>query len=292
MNKAIKETAMKVLFGLILLAGLSVPAYSGEKPKGVVCENGVCKIATKELGKPSEKKDSLLSVLNSEKAVIVFYEENSLTKKYVSDFNSLMSNYPGIKILNVKDFGSKRELSKLNLPKSFPVNVFYKNGKEVGRFVGMGNMQEIESRLANHFKVKNLKISGKTGGTFKNNYTNLKEIVNNDFSYIENADKAVADFYADWCAPCKTYAPIFEEVLEKYPDVKCARVNIEKNKEIFKKYGGKSIPLTIFYKKGKVIDKFAGYDAGQKETKLEAKIKEHYRSTSYVDKFLRYFRKK
>ena len=61
MNKAIKETAMKVLFGLILLAGLSVPAYSGEKPKGVVCENGVCKIATKELGKPSEKKDSLFA---------------------------------------------------------------------------------------------------------------------------------------------------------------------------------------------------------------------------------------
>ena len=59
--------------------------------------------------------------------------------------------------------------------------------------------------------------------------------------------KVVADFYADWCGPCKKLEPAFEKLKQEYKDVKFIKVNIEDQKAIADQFGVMSIPCLIFF---------------------------------------------
>ena len=60
----------------------------------------------------------------------------------------------------------------------------------------------------------------------------------------------ILKFYADWCGPCQTYAPIFESVT-KGANVEVVNVDIDKDKEgLAAEYKVRSVPTTIFLKEG------------------------------------------
>lgn len=65
------------------------------------------------------------------------------------------------------------------------------------------------------------------------------------------------DFYADWCGPCKTFGPIFEDFSQDITDVKCVKVNVDES-TISRKYKVMSIPTVILFKHGEVCDRFIG----------------------------------
>lgn len=67
----------------------------------------------------------------------------------------------------------------------------------------------------------------------------------------------VIDFYADWCGPCKSFGPIFEEFSNEVSDVKCVKVNVDES-TISRKYKVMSIPTVILFKDGEVCDRFVG----------------------------------
>lgn len=57
----------------------------------------------------------------------------------------------------------------------------------------------------------------------------------------------VIDFYADWCRPCKTIAPILEELAQEYSGkVNFYRVNIDNEAELAQAFNITSIPVVIF----------------------------------------------
>ena len=56
----------------------------------------------------------------------------------------------------------------------------------------------------------------------------------------------VLKFYADWCGPCKAYAPTFEAFKEAHPEIDCESIDIDKNQELAQKHGIKNIPATLF----------------------------------------------
>jgi thioredoxin len=62
----------------------------------------------------------------------------------------------------------------------------------------------------------------------------------------------VLDFWAEWCGPCKMFAPIFEKVSEKYPDVVFGKVNTEEEQELAGSFNIRSIP-TLMVVRDKVI---------------------------------------
>jgi len=74
---------------------------------------------------------------------------------------------------------------------------------------------------------------------------NFEEVVNNN-------DVVVIDFWASWCGPCKTFAPIFEAASEKYPGVVFAKVNTEEQMELAGHFDIRSIP-TLMVVREKVI---------------------------------------
>ncbi len=55
------------------------------------------------------------------------------------------------------------------------------------------------------------------------------------------------DFYADWCGPCKTIAPILEELSEEYGDkLNIYKVDTEAEQELSAAFGIRSIPSMLF----------------------------------------------
>jgi thioredoxin 1 len=56
----------------------------------------------------------------------------------------------------------------------------------------------------------------------------------------------VIKFYADWCGPCKTYAPVFDKVVTEL-NVEHENINVDKDTTgLAAKYKVRSIPLTVF----------------------------------------------
>ena len=68
---------------------------------------------------------------------------------------------------------------------------------------------------------------------------------------FEGEKPAVLDFYADWCGPCKTLAPIFEDLSEEYKDkIDFYKLDTEKEQEIAAMFQIRSIPTIMFLKPG------------------------------------------
>ncbi|TFF98125.1 MAG: thioredoxin [Promethearchaeota archaeon] len=75
--------------------------------------------------------------------------------------------------------------------------------------------------------------------------------------YPENV--VVIDFWAEWCAPCKSFAPVFKRLQQEYSnEVIFSKVDVDENREIARRFGITGIPTTLFIKNGKVIHKKVG----------------------------------
>lgn len=68
----------------------------------------------------------------------------------------------------------------------------------------------------------------------------------------------VADFWAEWCGPCKRYGPIFEEFAEGNKSAKFVKINVEEAPEVAAEFGVQSIPTTIFFKDGEPVGREVG----------------------------------
>ncbi len=76
---------------------------------------------------------------------------------------------------------------------------------------------------------------------------------------ISSSDLVIADFWAEWCAPCLRVAPVLEEMAQEYGGkVKIAKINVDKDPGLAAKYGIRSIPTLLFFQGGKVADSVIG----------------------------------
>lgn len=74
---------------------------------------------------------------------------------------------------------------------------------------------------------------------------------------VEN-DIVIIDFWAEWCGPCKSFAPTYEEVSEKHPDVVFAKVNTEEQQAIAAHFQIRSIPTLMIFREQIVLFSEAG----------------------------------
>jgi thioredoxin 1 len=90
---------------------------------------------------------------------------------------------------------------------------------------------------------------------------NLLTIDDNNFeSEIASGGVAMLDFYATWCGPCKTIAPVVEQLSDEFADkgVKVGKVDIDQAPQLAVKFGIQGVPTLLFFKDGEVVDKLSG----------------------------------
>lgn len=104
------------------------------------------------------------------------------------------------------------------------------------------------------------KIAQLTTADFKNTVTSATTPV-------------LVDFWAPWCGPCKSIAPILDELSSELDGkLKIAKVNIDDHGEIASEYGIRAIPTMLLFKDGKVAEQLVGM---MPKAAIKAKLAAH-----------------
>ena len=76
---------------------------------------------------------------------------------------------------------------------------------------------------------------------------------------VADSKPTVIDFWAEWCGPCRTIAPIVEELAEEYADrVNIGKCDVDSADDVVATYRVRNIPTLVFIKDGNVVGKHVG----------------------------------
>ncbi|WP_430400478.1 thioredoxin [Flavobacterium sp.] len=98
--------------------------------------------------------------------------------------------------------------------------------------------------------------------------------MNPKFNEIINKEQlTLVDFYADWCGPCKSLAPILQEVkLVLKDDVKIIKINVDQHQDLASEFMVRGVPTMLLFKKGQLLWRQSGVMSRNDLVKI---IREH-----------------
>lgn len=80
-----------------------------------------------------------------------------------------------------------------------------------------------------------------------------------DAEVLKSSVPVVADFWAEWCGPCKMLAPLLDEIAtEQAGAIKVVKINVDHEASLASQFGIQSIPTLIFFKGGSAVGKHIG----------------------------------
>lgn len=88
----------------------------------------------------------------------------------------------------------------------------------------------------------------------------VKQIGTDNFEaeVLQAEQPVVVDFWASWCGPCQMVGPLIEQLSEEMPEVKFAKVNVDDELELARKYRVESIPTLLVFDAGKEVKRQVG----------------------------------
>ena len=86
----------------------------------------------------------------------------------------------------------------------------------------------------------------------------MKVVNGTEFKEIIRDGVTVADFYADWCGPCKMLGPVLETLSQELTDVTFIKVNVDDEMDLAQEYGIMSIPAVFLFKNGEAVAQSIG----------------------------------
>ena len=92
---------------------------------------------------------------------------------------------------------------------------------------------------------------------------NIVKLTDANFQTVIGEKKIVIiDSWAEWCAPCKAIAPLFEQLAGKYGDkITFAKLNTDENLGTMRALRIMNIPTFVVFKDGEIVKKWSGADA-------------------------------
>jgi len=70
---------------------------------------------------------------------------------------------------------------------------------------------------------------------------------------IKGNDFVIVDFWAPWCGPCRSFAPVYDKVSDDFGDIVFAKVNTENEQEIAAHFQIRSIPTLMIFREQIII---------------------------------------
>ncbi|TDE26381.1 thioredoxin [Actinomadura sp. 6K520] len=75
-----------------------------------------------------------------------------------------------------------------------------------------------------------------------------------NFDKVAQGDGIVmVDFWADWCGPCKRFAPVYERSADKHDDIVFAKVDTDAEPDLAQRFGIRSIPTLMAIRDGMIV---------------------------------------
>ena len=77
-------------------------------------------------------------------------------------------------------------------------------------------------------------------------------------STVLNNDIVIVDFWAPWCGPCRSFAPVYEHVAAMHRDIVFAKVNSEQEPALAAQFSIRSIPTLMVFREQIILYSQAG----------------------------------
>ena len=90
---------------------------------------------------------------------------------------------------------------------------------------------------------------------------NILEVTDSNFQteVLDSKTPVLIDFWAAWCAPCRTIAPHVEALANEYTGkLRVGKLDIDSNQGVPQQYDIRSIPTLLIFKEGKVVGQLVG----------------------------------
>jgi len=104
---------------------------------------------------------------------------------------------------------------------------------------------------------------------------NIVHLTDDNFQDIISGNQTViVDSWAEWCAPCKAIAPLYEQLAGKYSEkITFAKLNTDENIGTMRAIKIMNIPTFVVFKNGNIIKKWSGADAKRLTSTVEELVK-------------------
>lgn len=194
-----------------------------------------------------------------------------------AEFNRLIKSKPGI-LLDVRTLGEYQnghieEAGQLNyyalnfkqkltsLPKNQPIYVYCNTGyrsERAARLLSEQGYTEIYNLEHGIMEWNLMELPVVVDPNARPDQENL--YTPTDFSKLITTESLVMiDFYAPWCAPCRSMMPMIDSLMVAYhPDIRIVKINVDASKNLAKELKLNSVPHFKFYRNGKEMKSLSG----------------------------------
>ena len=84
-------------------------------------------------------------------------------------------------------------------------------------------------------------------------------LTSENFDEVAGSGRVLVDFWADWCGPCKMLGPIIDNLAVEFEGrVKVAKVNVDSEKELARRFKVMSIPTVVIFNDGVEVKRIVG----------------------------------
>ena len=100
------------------------------------------------------------------------------------------------------------------------------------------------------------------------------EVTEQNFNEITRGGVVLLDWWAEWCGPCRRFAPIYEEASTRHPDIVFGKVDTEAQSGLAAAHGIRSIPTIMVMREGVILFAQPGSLPGDLLDEIIAKARE------------------